>query len=233
MADNTLQSTNADDDIDLLMEDPEREAIEEMSQHITSLILQTQREANPWGISPRGNLAKRLAMAKLSTKNGLHARVPIVCKADSCPYAEQCPLLPYGAAPEGEFCSVELAQIELRAAGYSQDVDYDTASFTDKNLISELITLDVMLERCKALMAKDGSPVIEMAIGIDQEGNEVRQPAVSKAWEAYEKISKKRDQVYHMLMLTRSDHKNDGQDSDAQSVSDVLHDVINATDIEV
>jgi len=195
------------------------------------LIRQIKSDSNAWGLSTKGLQAKRLAMATLSTKNGLYARVPLVCKGDGCPYADQCQLLPYDMAPEGEYCAVELAQIDMRAMGYTQDIDYDTASFTDKNLMSELVTLDVMLERCKALLAKDGTPVIDMAIGVDQEGNEIRQPAVSKAWEAYEKISKKRDQTYQLLMMTRKDHKESG-DQDAKTVSDAFRDIISEAQIE-
>jgi len=212
----------------------EEDAIEknDITEKTNTLIKEIQKRNNPWGTSFKADQARRLALSTFAVKNGMHARIPLVCKAENCPYADQCQLLPYGMAPEGEYCAVELAQIELRAAGYSQDIDYDTASFTDKNLMSELITLDVMLERCKALLAKDGTPVIDMAIGVDQEGNEIRQPSVSKAWEAYEKISKKRDQTYQLLMMTRKDRRKDGHDDDALSVSDALHSVIESADVE-
>ena len=206
---------------------------EEDKRKFNSLIESIRAADNPWGITPHAVRAKSAAMAMLATKNGLHARVPIICKANACPYADQCQLLAADMAPYGEYCAMELAQIDLRAMGYSQDIDYDTASFTDKNLLSELITLDVLLERCKSLMSKDGSPVIEVAIGVDHEGNEVKQPAVSKAWEAYEKISKKRDQVYQLLMMTRKDHKGVDNESDSRSLSDTLHDIINASNIDV
>ena len=71
-----------------------------------------------------------------------------------------------------------------------------------------------------------------MAIGVDQEGNEIRQPSVSKAWEAYEKVSKKRDQTYQLLMMTRKDKKDENKSAEAESVSDMLHNVIDATNID-
>ena len=190
-----------------------------------------EKSGDAWGLSPVAMEAREAARRMLSTKDGLHARVPIVCKGESCPYSRSCQLLPYDMAPVGEYCPVELAQIDLRARGYTQDIDYDEASFTDKALMSELITLDVLLERCKALMARDGTPVIDIAIGVDQEGNEIDQPAVSKAWEAYEKISKKRDQTYQLLMLTRKDNKNKDNDIEGQNVSNILHSVIDSAEI--
>lgn len=182
---------------------------------------------NPWGLSPRALEAKKAAMSLVSIKNGMHSRVPIVCLGESCPYSRNCQLLPFGLAPRGEYCPTELAQIELRTAGYSQDIDFEEASFTDMNLMSELVALDIMLERCKGLMAAEGVPVVEIAMGVDSEGNEIRQPNVSKAWEAYEKISKKRDATYQLLMMTRKDKKNkNNEDQAAQDVSSVLKDVI-------
>lgn len=204
---------------------------QEAADNANALIASIDQRKSPWTLSKKAEEAKRAAMAMLSTKNGLHARVPLICKSEACPYAEQCVLLPNDLAPLGEPCPVELAQIDVRANGYMQDIDYDSASFTDKILLSEIVQLDILLERCRALMSKEGTPVIEMAIGIDNDGNEIDQPAVSKAWEAYEKISKKRDQTYQLLMMTRKDHKNDDSD-EAQSVSSMLEQVINA-DISV
>lgn len=185
-----------------------------------------KRDQNPWGLSPKAIEAKRAAMTMLSIKDGMHARVPLICKGEACPYSATCQLVPADMAPVGEYCPVELAQIDIRSQGYSQDVDYDESSFTDRNLMSELVTLDIMLERCKALMAKEGTPVIDMAIGIDQEGNEIRQPNVSKAWDAYEKISKKRDSVYQLLMLTRKDKKSKNSDSENDNASRILQDIV-------
>ena len=199
----------------------------EATENRERLELDLKAPNNPWGLTPKALEATKAAMTMLATKNGLHARVPLVCKGEGCPYANTCKLLAYDLAPVGEYCATELAQIDLRSAGYSNDIDIDSASFTDKNLLAELITLDVMVERCKALMAEEGTPVIDMAIGVDKEGNEVRQPAVSKAWEAYEKISKKRNEAYQLLMLTRKDKKSKDEDDDGISASQMLHDVIN------
>ena len=209
--------------------DPE---IDELREKTKDIVKQITRNNNPWRISSKAELAKRLAYASYSTRTGMYARVPLVCKAENCPYADQCQLLPYGMAPEGEYCAVELAQIDIRAMGYANDIEYDNSSFTDKNLMSELITLDIMLERCKALMAKDMTPVVDVAIGVDNDGNEIRQPAVSKSWEAYEKISKKRDQVYQLMMMTRKDKSSKAENKEMQDVSSILKDVINTIDVD-
>lgn len=182
--------------------------------------------SNIWNHSSLGVQAKAAAMTMLSTKHGMYARIPLTCKADACPYAESCTLLPYGLAPQGELCPIETAQIELRYVGYSKDFSLDEASFTDKNLISEIINLDIMLERCKALMAKEGVPVIDVVAGISEQGEEFSRPEVSKYFEAYDKAQRRRNELYQLMMATRRDKKNDVKE--VKSLTEVLADVMEA-----
>ena len=160
-------------------------------------------------------------MAMLSTKTGMYAKIPLICKSRQCPYSDTCKLLAYDLAPEGEYCPLETAMIEKSACSYAQDIDIDSTSFTDRTLLNEIIGYDIMLERCRALMAKEGTPVIEITTGITELGDEIKQPTVSKAWEAYERISKKRNEVYQLMMLTRKDNKNNNQENQ-QSMSEIL-----------
>lgn len=160
-------------------------------------------------------------MTMLSTKTGLYAKIPLICKAESCPYSESCQLLQYDLAPIGQYCPVETARIEMSACSYAKDIDIDNTSFTDRTLLNEIIGYDIMLERCRALMAKEGTPVIDVVIGVADDGTEIKQPTVSKAWEAYEKISKKRNEAYQLMMMTRKDNKNNTQNEE-KSVSEVL-----------
>lgn len=175
----------------------------------------------PWIHSPKALEAERAAMTILATKTGMYARIPLTCKGEACPYSDTCQLLPYDLAPEGEFCPVETAQIKLRAASYANDIDFDAASFTDRNLMSEIVGYDIMLERCRALLAQEGTPVVDIVIGVSDKGDEIRQPSVSKAWEAYERIVKKRNEAYQLMMMTRKDNKNTTA-SEEKSISEIL-----------
>ena len=176
---------------------------------------------NIWGYSKKGLEAKQAAMTMLSTKTGMYAKIPLICKGDNCPYADTCRLLPYDLISEGEYCPVETAEIEMRACNYARDVDIDMSSFTDRTLLNEIIGYDIMLERCRALMAKEGTPVIEVVAGIADNGEEIKQPTVSKAWEAYERIVKKRNEAYQLMMMTRKDNK-DKVETGQNSISEIL-----------
>lgn len=181
--------------------------------------------SNTWGYSNVGIEAKRAAMSMLATKTGMYARIPLMCKAESCPYSDSCSLLPYNLAPIGEPCPVETAQIEIRYAGYEKDFNLDNASFTDKNLVAELINHDIMLERCKALITKEGVLVTDVVAGVSENGEEFYRPEVSKHWEAYERIQKKRNEIYNLMMATRRDNKDKegaGEDSITKAMADMF-----------
>lgn len=179
---------------------------------------------NVWGHSEVGMEAKKAAMTMLSTKTGMYAKIPIVCKGDACPYSESCPLLPYDLAPIAEKCPIETAQIELRWQGYDEDFDLELSSFTDKAIVSEIINADIMMERCKALMSKEGVPVVEVVAGIAENGEVYTRPEVSKYWEAYERASKKRMEAFALMMATRKDRK--GTLEPVRGLTEILADAV-------
>ena len=175
---------------------------------------------NIWGHSELGIEAEKAAMTMLSTKTGMYARVPLRCKADECPYAESCNLLEYNLAPRGEFCPQETAMVKTNYVGYSDDFDIDNASFTDKNIVSTIIHYDVMIERVKSLIAKEGVPVVDVVAGIAENGEVFTRPEVSKHIEALEKFIKKRNELYQLMMGTRRDKK--GEVTTEDSLSTIL-----------
>ena len=184
--------------------------------------------SNVWGHSSLGMEAKSAAMSMLSTKTGLYAKVPITCKADGCPYEKTCALLPYGLAPLGEKCPWETALIETRYAGYMQDYDLDTASFTDSTIVSELINIDIMLERTKSLMSAEETPITDVVAGMTESGEQFTRPEISKAYEIYERNLNRKERLLDMMMGTRKSKKGDKEQN--ISVMDLLHGAIDETE---
>lgn len=204
-----------------LMATEQQEAIEARKRFESNI-------ANIWGHSAIGSQAKQAAMTMLSTKSGLYAKIPITCKTDACPYAQSCALLPYGLAPLGEKCPWETAMIETRYAQYVEDYNLDESSFTDKTLISELVNIDIMLERTKALMSAEQVPITEVVAGMTESGEEYTRPEVSKAYELYERNLNRKDKILESMLGTRKSRK--GQTEETTSFSDLLSDAINGTD---
>lgn len=210
------------------MELKEQLALQEQQEAIAARQRFESNIANIWGHSAVGIQAKQAAMTMLSTKSGLYAKIPIVCKTDSCPYASSCALLPYGLAPLGEKCPWETAMIETRYKAYVDDYDLDEASFTDKTIISELVNIDIMLERTKALLSAEQVPITEVVAGMTESGEEFTRPEISKAYELYERNLNRRDKILESMLGTRKSRK--GQSEETASFSDLLSDAINGTD---
>lgn len=188
---------------------------------------------NVWGHSFKGMEAKKAAIALLNTKNGMYARIPLICKGEGCPYVDSCMLIKYDLAPIGEACAKETAEIEIRYAAYDSDFDLDKSSFTDRNLVSELINYDIMLDRLRALLAKEQVLVVDVVTGITEQGEEFTHPEVSKTWEAYERVEKKRNNIYDLMLATRKSNKSDKSDVGAGSLTNVLSHVMSVNDFVI
>ena len=212
------------EDLEVLEADQAKAARERLEANLTTV-------KSVWNYTEKGIEAKRAAMTMLSTKTGMYANVPLTCKADGCPYSDSCVLLPYDLAPIGEFCPVETAQIELRYGGYRDDFDLDHASFTDSCLIAEIINCDIMLERCKALLAKEGVPVISVITGMNEKGETWERPEVSKYWEAYEKTLRRRNEMYQLMSATRADKKKNDGDTQ-KSFTEIIAEVVTSGQLE-
>ena len=182
---------------------------------------------NIWGYSDAGLESKKAAMTMLATKTGMYARVPLVCKGDNCPYRNSCKLLSYNLAPEGQPCAMETANIELSYQGYMEDFADENGklTFTDKKLISDLINYDIMIERCKALISDQQTPIEEVFAGVSEQGEEYTKPEITKAVEALERTTKKRNELYKLMQATREDKKNN-KDTGNNSIGSLVNDIL-------
>lgn len=187
--------------------------------------------SNIWGHSSLGMEATKAAMTMLSTKTGLYAKIPITCKAETCPYASSCNLLPYGLAPFGEKCAMEIAMIQTRYLGYMEDYDLDSSSFTDNTIVGEIVNLDIMLERAKALMSSEQVPITQVIAGMTESGEQYTRPEVSKAYEIYERTLNKKEKLLESLLGTRKSRK--GTQEQASSIQDILSEALETTDFVV
>lgn len=198
-------------------------ALAEAEELENKLAMFKESQTNPWGYSPKGQVAKSAAMAMLSTKSGLYARIPITCKGCGCPYSETCELLKAGLEPVGEKCAIETELIDRAFEGYKYDFGLDdNANYTDLNIIKNIITCDVMLERAQALMAQEGSAISETYAGSNEKtGEDFYNKDISKALELYERHEKQRSRLYDMMLATRKS-KAQAKQANENSVNDMM-----------
>ena len=180
---------------------------------------------NIWGHSGVAREGKRAAMTMLSTKTGMYASIPLVCKGGDCPYQETCTLREYNLCKIGEPCPKECAMIEVYYANYSEEFDLDHSSFTDKIMVKDLIDTEIKLERCQALMNKEQTQIKQEFAGSTEQGEVFYKDEISKAFELYERNFKKKEKILNLMMATRAATSKLGQQE--SSVKDILNDALN------
>lgn len=161
-----------------------------------------------WTRNPKAVEAITIARQLRSTKHGLYANVPIICKADACPYAHSCPLLEMELAPYGEKCPIEIAAIEDLFNRYLDEMQIDpndTKNTVDLMLVKDLVDADIGLLRCDNKMAWDADYVIENAIGMTDEGEAITKKELHPLTEYKEKLIARKNKTLQLLNSTRKD----------------------------
>lgn len=152
------------------------------------------------------NVAKRLR----NTKHGLYASVPIICKAETCPYAHSCPLLEQGIAPYGEKCPIEIAAIEDLFGRYAEQFDIDlenrkASETVDLMMVKDLVDADIGLLRCDNKMAWDADYVINNTVGMTEDGEPITRQELHPLTEYREKLINRKHKTFQLLNSTRKD----------------------------
>lgn len=181
---------------------------------------------NVFNHSKNGLRAVRSAMQMLSTTTGMYARIPIYCKDEKCPFADNCILYMHGCAPKGEACPLEVAKIDQKLRAYSAQFKLDEGEpeehATDWALVEEIICMEIYMDRCKSRMALEQDPVQQMIIGQSDDGTPILSPNVSRYVDAYEKFSRKRDRDYELLLATRKSNQKDKPVAKASDIFELI-----------
>ena len=187
----------------------ELERIEENGERLMRMMSLFKGNGNRFFYSAEGLKSKNYVTRFLnSMKIGLYSMYPILCKGRSCPYSTSCFALKAGVQPPvGEPCVLETDRIERLIEKYNDDFDFSSSSLTDMLAINELVQLDILIDRCQKLIAEEALPVVEVNIGMTPHGEPITQPAISKYYEAYERMSKRRSALVDELNASRKAQK--------------------------
>lgn len=161
-----------------------------------------------WTQNPAAVQAIDVARRLRSTKHGLYASVPIICKAEGCPYRDACPLMQMQMAPFGEKCPIEIAAIEDLFERYCTDLNIDRddpRNTVDLIMVKELVDIDVSLLRCDNKMAIDADFIIDNVVGMTEEGEALTKKELHPVVEYKEKLRSSKNKTLQLLNSTRRD----------------------------
>lgn len=167
-----------------------------------------QLDHTAWTKNEKAVQAIEVAKRMRSTKHGLYASVPILCKSDACPYAGSCPLMKMDLAPHGEKCPIEIAAIEDLFYRYTDEFSIDPEdrrNTVDLMMVKELVDIDVSLLRCDNKMAVDADFIIENAIGVSEDGQAITKQELHPLADYKEKLRNQKYKTYNLLNATRKD----------------------------
>ncbi|CDQ41836.1 hypothetical protein [Virgibacillus salexigens] len=163
-----------------------------------------------WTSNPDAVEAIQVAKRLRNTKHGLYASVPIICKAEACPYSHSCPLVEMEKAPYGEKCPIEIAAIEDLFERYAEHFEIDLenrkASDTiDLMIVKDLVDADIGLLRCDNKMAWDADYIVNNTVGMSEDGEPITRQELHPLTDYKEKLINRKNKSYQLLNSTRKD----------------------------
>lgn len=176
--------------------------------------LAVSQNLNPtgWTKNPEAVKAIEVARRLRATKHGLYASVPILCKAEQCPYADACELQQIGMAPYGEKCPIEIAAIEELFYRYCEELGIDPedkSNTVDLVMVKELVDIDIALLRCDKKMAISADFIIDQVVGVDEDQMPVTRKELHPLTEYKEKLRNSKYKTLQLLNSTRKDKAGD------------------------
>ena len=203
---------------------------------------------NMWGIKP--SLVKELSnMNKVySSKHGMFAAVPIVCKGPDCAYKDVC-MVSQAERTVGQRCPMEIAAILSRYEQWCAHFDINTVQdvidskdLVDATLIKDLVNIEVQMLRVENKIALNGDFMSDTLLDIDKKCTPYYGKIVSPETEFLMTLQDKKIKILNQLNATRKDKAADKRKESAsdeairifQQVKELekQQQIINVSDIE-
>ena len=164
-----------------------------------------------WGLNPAViQEISKSAMIR-SSKHGMFASVPIVCKAQDCAYKDVCTVA-LAQRTVGQRCPMEIGAIIARfnqwCLHFGLDVSQDTIKeeeLTDATLIRDLVNLEVQMMRCENKIAISGDFMSLTLADIDKKCKPYFESIVSPESEYMMTLQNNKIKILNQLNATRKD----------------------------
>ena len=154
-----------------------------------------------------------------SSKHGMFASVPIICRADNCAYKDVCMVTP----PQrilGQRCPMEIAAILSRYEQWCNHFDIDTTEdvispecLVDATLIKDLVNIEVQILRAENKIALNGDFMADTLLDIDKKCQPYFGKIVAPETEFLMTLQDKKIKILNQLNATRKDKASDKKES--------------------
>lgn len=158
-----------------------------------------------WKTNPAGLEAIRRTQARLKTRHGLAACVPIVCQGADCPFGATCDI-DVNDRPVGNRCPIEIGAIMERFNQICNELDITEENVIDMTLVKQLVDIEVQMLRVDNKMAISPEFIEKFVTAVDpKHGTIFEQTKLSPVIEYKNALRKEHHRILNLLNSTRQD----------------------------
>lgn len=171
----------------------------------------TEIMAAMWGIN--ANLAQEIGNMNrvYSSKHGMFASVPIICKGSDCAYKDVC-MVSQAERVVGRRCPMEISAILSRFEQWCAHFEIDTSmdvidskDLVDVTLIKDLVNIEVQILRAENKIALNGDFMADTLLDIDKKCQPYFGKIVAPETEFLITLQNRKDKILNQLNATRKD----------------------------
>lgn len=178
-----------------------------------------------WGVDPAvikeiGNMNR-----VYTSKHGMFASVPIICKGPDCAYKDVCMVSP-GQRTVGHRCPMEIAAILSRYEQWCMHFEINTVQdaidskdLVDATLIKDLVNIEVQMLRAENKIALNGDIMADTLLDIDKKCQPYFGKIVSAETEFLMTLQDRKIKILNQLNATRKDKAADKRKESASDTA--------------
>ena len=178
-----------------------------------------------WGISPTvikeiGNMNRIY-----SSKHGMFASVPIICKGPDCAYKDVC-MVSQAQRIIGQRCPMEIAAILSRYEQWCMHFEINTSNdvidakdLVDATLIKDLVNIEVQILRAENKIALNGDFMADTLLDVDKKCQPYFGKIVAPETEFLMTLQDRKIKILNQLNATRKDKAADKRKESASDAA--------------
>ena len=160
-----------------------------------------------------------------SSKHGMFASVPIICREDDCAFKDVCMVTP-NQRQKGQRCPMEIAAILARYEQWCAHFEIDTSNdviatedLVDATLIKDLVNIEVQILRAENKIALNGDFMADTLLEVDKKCQPYFGKIVSPEAEYLMTLQDRKIKTLNQLNATRKDKAADKRKESASDTA--------------